>query len=123
MNYMQTQNSDREEFDASVYYNGLKIDLLKMQEMAVENMNRARKRTTHGYNLRRRPSDFEVGQLVWKNNFQLSSAINHISQKLAPKFVGPYNIAEMLAPSQVRLEDLNHKDCGRWHVSQLKHVI
>lgn len=121
--YANTENSDREEFDASVFYNRLKLDLLKIQEIAVLNMDRARKRQAHGYNLRRKDSTFEVDQLVWKKNFQPSSAIDHITQKLSPKFVGPYRIVEVLAPSQVRLEDLNNKDCGRWHVNHLKHVI
>jgi hypothetical protein len=52
-----------------------------------------------GYDLRRRPVQYLVGQQVWRKDKSLSDAIANYSVKLGPKYVGPFVIS---------------RKCGSW---------
>lgn len=83
-------------------------------------LNTAYERNKRVYDLRRRDERFVLGQKVWKKNFVLSDASKRFSSKLAPAYVGPFLIKEILSPCTYRLEDENGTDKGVWHVSHLK---
>ncbi|KAB0803439.1 hypothetical protein PPYR_00409, partial [Photinus pyralis] len=48
--------------------------------------------TQSRYNLRHRQITYKKGDYVWKRNFVLSDASKNFSAKLAPKFIGPFQI-------------------------------
>lgn len=72
------------------------------------------------YNLRRRHVEYLPNQLVWKRNFVLSDAVKYFSQKLAPKFVGPFLIKKRLSPWTYELADADGNSKGVWHTKDLK---
>ena len=57
------------------------------------------------YDARRREPKFEVGDYVWKKNRVLSSTAQGVMAKLAPKYVGPYEILEKKGPNTYKLVD------------------
>ena len=72
------------------------------------------------YDLRRRPEQLVVNQLVWRKNYVLSDASKYFAAKLAPKFIGPYSISKKLSPWTYELIDANSKYSGVWHIKDLK---
>lgn len=72
------------------------------------------------YNLRRRPVQFCVGQIVYKRNFAQSSAPEKFTAKLAPKYIGPFTIVKKLSPLVYELENNKKRSIGYWHVQDLK---
>ena len=81
----------------------------------------AAKRSCGRYNLRRRYESFEPGQLVWKRNYVLSNAAQHFSAKLAPKFIGPFQIHQKVSPWTYVLKHPNGNVLpGTWHIKDLK---
>jgi hypothetical protein len=88
-----------------------------------DRLARAHRANAQRYNLRRRPQDFNVGDIVWKRNFALSDATANFSAKLAPKFTGPYKVKKKVSTLIYELEDQNCKDVGRWHVVDLKPYV
>ena len=57
------------------------------------------------YDARRTELKFEVGDHVWKKNRVLSSTAQGVMDKLAPKYVGPYDILEKKGPNTYKLVD------------------
>lgn len=72
------------------------------------------------YNLRRRPINYSVGDLVWRKSKALSSALNYFSSKLAPEFIGPFRIARKTGTCTYELENDRGVSLGNWHVQDLK---
>jgi len=62
-----------------------RFELLRAQ--IDKHLSRAHERSRKTYNLRSRPVQFEIGQMVYYRNFSLSSAEKHFNSKLAPKFL------------------------------------
>ena len=69
------------------------------------------------YNARPREPKSEVGDQLWKRNRVLSSAAQGVMAKLAPKYVGPYEIVEKkglntysLMNQKGSVEDLIHAE-------------
>ena len=50
----------------------------------------------------------------------LSSALQGVAAKLAPKFAGPYTIAAQLGPNVYEVVDQDGKSTGKIHVEDLK---
>ncbi|KAJ0178658.1 hypothetical protein K1T71_005433 [Dendrolimus kikuchii] len=76
------------------------------------------KNTSH-YNLRRKPAEFNVGDVVMKKTYFLSDKDKRFSKKLAPKFIKCRIIAKK-SPLVYVLEDMFGRDIGTWHIKDLK---
>lgn len=72
------------------------------------------------YNLRRRSDQFYVNQLVWRKNYVQSDAARFFSQKLAPKYIGPFMIKKKISPWTYELADRQGNLKGTWHAKDLK---
>lgn len=72
------------------------------------------------YNLRRRPEQFSVNQMVWKRNYVQSDASRYYSQKLAPKYIGPFMVKRKISPWTYELTDSQGNSKGIWHAKDLK---
>lgn len=75
------------------------------------------------YNLRRRPVQFRVGDLVLRKNKALSSAPDAFCSKLAPRYIGPFIIAKKSGSFTYELKDDLGRHKGVWHVQDLKPVF
>jgi hypothetical protein len=76
------------------------------------------KNTTH-YNLRRKSTEFKVGDVVMKRAYVLSNKDKYFSKKLAPKFI-KCRVVEKKSPLVYVLEDMSGKNIGTWHIKDLK---
>ena len=63
---------------------------------------------------------YNLGDKAWKRNRVLSSALQDVAAKLAPKFAGPYTIAAQLGPNVYKVVDQDGKSVGKTHVEDLK---
>lgn len=68
------------------------------------------------YNLRAKPRNFQVGDEVFIDNKQLSSAADYYTRKLATKKI-PVRISKALGSDTYLIVDRNGKEIGRWHAS------
>lgn len=80
----------------------------------------ASKKCCDRYNLRTRHVEYLPNQLVWRRNYVLSDAAKYFSQKLAPKFIGPFHIKKRLSPWVYELSDQEGNSKGVWHAKDLK---
>lgn len=76
------------------------------------------KNSSH-YNLRRKPSEFEVGDIVMKRAYVLSDKDKFFSKKLAPKFI-KCRVIEKKSPLVYVLADMSGKSLGTWHIKDIK---
>lgn len=95
-------------------------ELKDIHQEVSDRLKAAHEQNSKRYNLRRRPVTYKVGDVVLKRNFTQSDAANYFSAKLAPRYVGPYVIAEQISPLVYTLADMNGKKIGRWHVTDFK---
>lgn len=96
------------------------------QKLFLDVQNRLRKaqdRYRHTYNLRRRPLALNEGDKIMLKNKCLSDAAAHFSAKLAPKYVGPFNIGKKLGKWTYEVVDDSQKSKGVWHVSDMKPCV
>ena len=107
-------------FDPTQHLHDLKGDLGKLYARAEKAIESAKKSQCRAYASRRRDVTYAKGSLVWRANFQKSSAADALTAKLTPKWVGPYRVRGKDGSSQVLLEDLSGADAGRWHVQHLR---
>lgn len=84
-----------------------------------DRLTAAYEQSSRRYNLRRRPSEFRVGDIVWRRSHFVSDAGQRFSKKLAPKFVKGI-VKERIGSNSYRLEDEQGNDDGVWHVQDLK---
>jgi hypothetical protein len=75
------------------------------------------------YDKNRRGFEFEVNDRVLRKNYVLSSAAEKFMSKLAPKFIGPFVVSRKISPVSYSLQNLQGKNVGNWHVSQLKPYV
>lgn len=80
----------------------------------------AGKKSCDRYNLRCRNVEYLPNQLVWKKNYALSDASRCFTNKLAPRYVGPFYIKKRLSPWTYELRDESGASKGLWHVKDLK---
>ncbi|KAG5886535.1 hypothetical protein JTB14_002032 [Gonioctena quinquepunctata] len=83
-------------------------------------LERAGEKSCERYNLRRRHVEYLPNQLVWKKNYVLSNASKYFSQKLAPRYVGPFLIYKKISPWMYELRDQAGNPKGVWHTKDLK---
>lgn len=96
----------------------------KMFEKIKERIELAQERSRHQYNLRRRPVQYNIGDVVWKKNQVLSDAARGIKAGLCPLFVGPFTIHRKLGSCSYELKDDAGKILkGTWHVQDLKPAV
>lgn len=107
-------------FDRSTNYETRSNSLLQVFQDVQKRLKAAYKKSERIYNLRHREDKFSVGQKVWRRNHILSNAAQHITAKLAPRFVGPLTIHRTLSPWTYQLVDDAGKDCGVWSAKDLK---
>ena len=98
-------------------------NLVDIQVYVNENLEQAYKKSKHNYNLRRRELKFEKGDKVMRKNYVISAAWKQMSAGLAPKFIGPFEIARVVSHNVYELKDLKGKLVGKWHVKDLKPYI
>ena len=91
-----------------------------VQQIAADNASKAQKRQARYYNASRREVRYNLDDKVWKRNRVLSSALQGVAAKLAPKFAGPYTIAAQLGPNVYEVVDQEGKSAGKVHVENLK---
>lgn len=84
-----------------------------------EELDKAHVKNTHYYNLRRRHTELNIGQTVWKRTFPLSDKGKFFSAKLAPKYV-KCTVVEKKSPLVYKLLDEYGKDAGIWHIKDIK---
>ncbi|KAK8771307.1 hypothetical protein V5799_025446 [Amblyomma americanum] len=85
--------------------------------------NRARARASQkaAYDRTHRDLEFQVGDLALKRNHVLSDASTGFAAGLAPKWVGPFIVAEKLSPLNYKLRGPNSaRLSGPIHVGELK---
>uniref|UniRef100_A0A4W5LK00 Integrase catalytic domain-containing protein n=1 Tax=Hucho hucho TaxID=62062 RepID=A0A4W5LK00_9TELE len=71
---------------------------------------------------RRKPPTYVVGQTVWLSTRNIP--LRSVSNKLAPRFIGPFRVTRVLSPSAVRLKlpPAYRRIHPVFHVSRLKPV-
>lgn len=84
-----------------------------------ERIRKAHLRSKQRYDLRQRPTNFQVNDLVYVKNHVLSDASRNISAKLSPKYQGPFKIKRKVSYLTYELDD-NGKVKGIYHVQDLK---
>lgn len=92
------------------------------------NLRAAYNRQSKYYNLRRRDVKFEPNTLVLRRVHQLSSALDDVAGKLAPKFKGPYrvmrrkgnNIYEVKEDASSKIVTVHVKDLKVFHPRDLQ---
>lgn len=70
------------------------------------------------YDLRKRPLEYKVGQIVYKRNFAQSDASKHFTSKLAPRFVRCV-ITDKYSPLVYGLTDMHGKKLGKFHIKDI----
>lgn len=82
-------------FNMKELYELVRINQLKASQAQAKYYNKC-----HNINVQ-----YNVGDLVLRRNFKLSSAAQHYSAKLAPTYVGPFRVVKRLAHTIYVLED------------------
>lgn len=81
----------------------------------------AHQKNSSHYNLRRKPAEFEVNDIVWKKTYYQSDKDKYFSKKLAPKFT-KCRVTVKKSPLVYQLQDMSGKDLGVWHIKDLRLV-
>lgn len=117
--YGPVTNSDPIEISNRLFWSNELTFLPELYEEVQKRITQAYERNAKQYNLRRRDKRYAVGDVVWKRNFTLSDAGKYYSKKLAPKYVA-CRVKKVMSPLVYRLEDLNGRDVGQYHIKDLK---
>ncbi|XP_058817077.1 uncharacterized protein LOC131680376 [Topomyia yanbarensis] len=94
-------------------------NLKRIHEFMLQRIRNSHEKSKKRYNMRTRAVAFNVGDLVWRRSFGLSSKVDRINQKLNPKFV-PAMIRKVLGTISYELEDVPSGKVGRYHAKDLK---
>lgn len=98
-------------------------ELRNLYQDITQKLRESHQKNSHHYNLRRRPQEFKVGDLVWKKNYTQSNAATYQSAKLNPRYVGPFTVVKKASHLVYSLKDGKGKAVGNWHVNDLKTYI
>lgn len=90
-----------------------------IHHLVIAKIKAAHEKSKKRYDLRTRDRKFAVGELVWRRSFQQSSAIDHRTKKLGPKFI-PAFVREVIGQNSYRLEDLRTTAVGVYHAKDIK---
>lgn len=94
-------------------------DLLKLREIVQQRLVEAREKYAKRYNLRTREVKYSVGDIVYRENTQLSDATKDFSKKLAPRFVKCEIIAKT-GTNTYELRDWGTQRTGVYHAQKFK---
>uniref|UniRef100_A0A1Y1JY12 Integrase catalytic domain-containing protein n=1 Tax=Photinus pyralis TaxID=7054 RepID=A0A1Y1JY12_PHOPY len=93
----------------------------EMRQLAREALSKAFEEQRKPYNLRRRPYKPKVGELVYCREHILSDKAKGISNKLTPKYDGPYEIKRIISPVIVELQGKKKRgEYLRVHVKDIR---
>lgn len=112
----KSENEDSE----NVKTEGRSVVLERLRKLVTEKLQSVHEKTKHQYNLRHRPVTFNVGDFVWKKEYNLSDAARGYTAKLGKKYTGPYKIKNKLGINVYELMDEHGTSKGNWHVKDLK---
>jgi hypothetical protein len=87
---------------------------------ARHNLSRSHDRVRRYYDAKRQSCPYSIGQEVMLRNYPQSRAAHSFSANLAPRYRGPYTIAEFTTPVSVRLLNPANHSYTRAHLSQIK---
>lgn len=108
------------ECDDSTESSGRFQMLQELRAQIAKRINEASERNKQKYDLRHRDVQFDVGMTVWRKNYCLSDASKGFTKKLAPKYVGPFEILKKVSPWTFELKDDSGGSRGVWHAKDLK---
>jgi hypothetical protein len=91
-----------------------------VRDLALENITRARQKSTQNFDANRREHNFQIGNIVWRKSNALSNADKHFAASLAPKRDGPFRISRIIGKNTCMLEEMNGTPAGKRHVEDLK---
>lgn len=94
-------------------------NLKRIHEFVRQRIKSSYEKSKQRYNLRTRAVQFNIGDLVWRKAFGLSSKLDCINQKLNPKFI-PAIIRKVLGTNLYELEDVPTGKTGRYHAKDIK---
>lgn len=94
-------------------------ELQIIRQDIVKHIKQAYDRNQATYNLRARPQNFSVGQIVYRRNFAQSSQEKAFNAKLAPMFLKA-KIREKLGQQYYILEDMEGKLIGTFHGKDMR---
>lgn len=83
-----------------------------------DNIKKSSSQVAKRYNLRAKPIEFNVGDVVYKRNFALSNAIKGQSAKLNDPFIKCY-VKKRMGSNTYLLEDLNRRPLGIFHAKDI----
>lgn len=93
-------------------------NLKKILHDVKENIKKGSEEVSKRYNLRARDIQFNVGEIVFKRNFGLSSAPKGISAKLNDPFI-KCKVQKRMGSNTYQLEDLNGRPLGVFHAKDI----
>ncbi|XP_062714144.1 uncharacterized protein LOC134290929 [Aedes albopictus] len=91
----------------------------RIQEFVVQQIRLNHERTKQRYDLRTRAVSFQIGDVVWRRSFTLSSKVDHVNRKLDPKFI-PAIVREIRGSNLYTLEDIVTGKRGQYHAKDIK---
>lgn len=92
----------------------------RLYDTTQKNLKAAFEQQARSYNLRRRDVRYEIGQQVLKRTHVLSSAVDAIASKLAPKFDGPFVVSKRRGYNLYVIKDVATGKTTVAHVKDLK---
>ena len=96
------------------------LSIPEMWERAHRQLLLSHRRNARRYNQGRRPFNYKVGDKVMLVNHPLSKAVDRFAAKLAPRFLGPFEILEIYNEVNVKLRHVTLNYLKRAHVTQIK---
>lgn len=94
----------------------------EIQDKVRSNLEKAYEKYSHRYNLRTRPREFAVGEIVLVKNFKLSKAIEGYTAKLDALY-RKCTVKTKLGKCVYELNDLNGKNLGKYHANDMKKFV
>lgn len=90
-----------------------------IHEFVLARINAAHANSKARYDLRARSRTFAVGDIVWRRSFEQSSAVDHRTKKLGPKFI-PCIVRQQQGTNNYLLEDIKSTKTGVYHAKDIK---
>ncbi|KAI8116113.1 hypothetical protein CVS40_11758 [Lucilia cuprina] len=90
-----------------------------IRQKAQENIRKAYERNVKTNNLRSRPVDFNISQIVFRRNFAQSKADDNFNSKLANQFEKAKIVAKQ-GQNYYKLQDMSGKDIGIFHAKDIR---
>lgn len=106
--------------DLKDFASQLQYRLARVHTFVRDNLEKASKKQKLHYDKKRRPQEYRVGDLVWRNKHVLSDAAKKFTAKLAHLREGPFEVKEVISELLVMLWDKDYNEIpGAVHVCQL----